>query len=103
MEPRFTRLLEDQRVMEQDNAEFYCEVYPVLSPVTWHMKEQVLKQNTSQFDMSSDGAGRRLRITKAQESDAGLVKAVVGTTDSIAELTVEGECPLTYIQVAYNL
>ena len=76
--------------MENETAEFVCEVYPVNSDVSWMFHGTDIDPKSSKFETKSNGKTRSLVIIEAKEDDAGIVSAIVGETDCHAELGVEG-------------
>ena len=101
--PRFTRMLEDQYVKENEVAEFSCEVYPENSPIIWKFHGTDVDSNLSKYETHAIGKSRSLVIKDAREDDAGMVSAVVGDSDSHADLHVEGMLPILVKEVYSTL
>ena len=88
--PRFLRMLEDVQIKENEDAHFFCEVYPADAPVKWYISGRQIK-HSSKYSLPLKGPQRQLVIKGATKGDEGRVSVVIGDEmQSSADLSVEG-------------
>lgn len=82
----------DQTAPENQTATFECQIrinYPEIT-LTWYKGTQKL-DNSSKYEISSEGDRHFLRIKNCQSKDQGNYRVVCGPHISNAKLTVTGK------------
>lgn len=87
--PNFVRGLEDKVVLEQEMAQFACEVFPWNSHIEWFVKGIKVKEGI-RYKMGEDLGKRTLRIHRCTKDDEGRVYAKTGDMETDADLYVKG-------------
>ena len=88
--PHFLHTPEDVQIRENEDAHFFCEVYPDNAPVKWYISgRRVLR--TSKYLLPLKGPERQLVIKGATKGDEGRVFVkIADNVQSYADLYVEG-------------
>ena len=88
--PRFLCTLKDVQIKENEDAHFFCEVYPDDIPAKWYIDGMPIGP-CDKYSMPVKGSKRHLQINEAAKEDEGCVSVMIGDDlKSSADLSVEG-------------
>ncbi|XP_033116214.1 twitchin-like [Anneissia japonica] len=87
-QPKFTKPLKDQNVIEKRSAVLECEVSDYITKMKWSKGGKPLTESDN-IRMEIDGLKRRLIIEKVKKEDAGDYLAEFEGLKSVAKLKVE--------------